>query len=99
MIGRAGQTVTTELVVTVAADVAVWAEQCGDTTVGEAAHRFPDRRELVSQTVSCCPRTPAPPRTRRWNEGLGIHPTRRYSPALEPSALRKVRVVPSYCKP
>jgi hypothetical protein len=46
MIDRAGQTVTTDLVVTVGADVATWAAQCGATTVEEAARRLSDAVDL-----------------------------------------------------
>jgi hypothetical protein len=46
MIDRAGQTVTTDLVVTVGADVATWAAQCGATTVEEAARRSSDAVDL-----------------------------------------------------
>jgi hypothetical protein len=52
MIDRAGQTVSTELVVTIAADVAVWAAQCGATTVDEAARRLPDAVDL--DTLADC---------------------------------------------
>ena len=52
MIDRPGQRVTTELVVTVAADLAVWAAHCGATTVDEAARRFPEAVDL--DTLADC---------------------------------------------